>query len=103
MTRDHRAPAGDENAQLFLDGDLWILGAVPELYREYCTAIRKEHAWVGDCDFYQARRSILIGFLNRPKIYGSEFFQVNGFEASACANITAEIAQIDDILRTLPS
>ena len=101
MTNDHQAPLEDKNAQLFLDGDLGILGTMPEFYLEYSNAIRKEYAWVADREYYQARRKVLLGFLERPTIYHSPGFR--DFEAPARANLAAEIAQIDEILRTLPS
>jgi predicted metal-dependent HD superfamily phosphohydrolase len=103
MTKDHQTPPEDKNALIFLDADLSILGMIPPIYSEYAEAIRQEYAWVSDRDYYPARRTILQGFLRRPMIYRSHWFHQGPYEETARANLTAEITQIDDILRALPS
>jgi predicted metal-dependent HD superfamily phosphohydrolase len=99
MTRDHQAPVDDTEAQLFLDADMSILGTNSVLYQEYAADIRKEYAWIPDHVFYPGRRTVLGGFLSRPTIFRTEWFKQ--WESAARMNIAAEIAQIDETLRTL--
>lgn len=101
MTKKHQAPDGDTDAHLFIDADLSILGADPSAYSNYSAAIRKEYSLVPDRDYYLGRRGVLQRFLARPAIYSTAWHK-NKFEEAARANIAAEIAQIDAILRTLP-
>lgn len=101
MTKTHQASADDTDALLFLDADLSILAMPKDTYDSYCQGIRKEYGWVPEGDFCRGRRSILASFLERPNIYRSE--PLRYLEDRARANIVAEIAQIDEILRTLPS
>jgi predicted metal-dependent HD superfamily phosphohydrolase len=100
MTKDHIAPEKDIAAQWFLDADLSILNGYPEDYERYSAEIRQEYAWVADEQYYPARRAVLQRLLDRPAIFGTP--RQREFEADARANIAAEIAQIDAILRTLP-
>jgi predicted metal-dependent HD superfamily phosphohydrolase len=102
FTKTHQAPENDTDAHLFLDLDLGILGAPRRVYTEYSEAIRKEYDRFSDRDYYLGRRAILQGFLQRPMIYHSEVYR-KWYEDRARANLAAEIAQIDEILRMLPS
>jgi predicted metal-dependent HD superfamily phosphohydrolase len=101
MTKHHQAPANDFAAHWFLDADLSILGGTPEDYAKYAAGIRKEYAWVPEYNYYSQRRAILNRFLQRPWIFLTGSYQA--FELDARANITAEIAHIDEKLRTLTS
>jgi predicted metal-dependent HD superfamily phosphohydrolase len=100
MTKDHGAPDGDGDALLFLGADLSILAMPKDLYDNYSQAIRREYAWVPERNYREGRRAILQDFLNRPRIYRS--VHLFYLEDRARQNITAEIAQIDEILRTRP-
>ncbi len=102
MTKDHQAPRDDFFAEFFLDVDLGILGTCAERYAEYVRAIRLEYAHIADRDFFIARRSIMKGLLARSSIYLDPEIHLR-LESLARANIAAEIAHIDEILRTLPS
>jgi predicted metal-dependent HD superfamily phosphohydrolase len=101
MTKNHQAPPGDSEAQLFLDADLHILEATPSVYSKYMRDIRAEYGWVADREFYVGRRRILQRFLDRPRIYHSPYFAAG--EAAARANVAAEIAEIDEKLRSVKS
>jgi predicted metal-dependent HD superfamily phosphohydrolase len=102
LTKGHRAAPGDDDARWFLDGDLEVLGFDWPTYARYAAAIRQEYAWVPDAEFYPKRRSVLQGFLDRPSIYQTEWFQ-RSLEPQARANLQREIADIEERLRTQPS
>jgi predicted metal-dependent HD superfamily phosphohydrolase len=103
MTQDHVAPENDPEADLFLDADLGILGADPATYARYADAIRREYSWVNDADFNAGRRKVLLRFLDRKHIYSKHGWHRRHLEERARANLAAEIAQIDDLLRALPT
>ena len=102
MTKNHAAPNKDRAARLFLDADLSILAVAPELYARYSQAIRKEYAWVPDREYYEGRRMVLDGFLRRLRIFSADR---NDFtqDWQARENLCVEIAQINEMLSTLPS
>lgn len=90
-TAGHQLPgrAGDLT-KWFLDADLAILGATPEVYDRYATEIRNEYRHVPDEQFRPGRAAVLTDFLSRDRLYFSEagyFF----WEANARANIEREI------------
>ena len=102
MTKNHVAPPQDAEADLFLDADLGIIGADAESYAQYASAIRKEYDWVPERQFYEGRRTVLQRFQDRYRIFRASWPE-RFSEERARTNIAAEIAQIDEILRTLPS
>ena len=79
---------GDE--ALLCDIDLAILGAPPERFARYNDAIRREYDWVPDDVYQRERTRVLAHFLERPRIYYSEFF-FDRLETQARANITAAL------------
>jgi predicted metal-dependent HD superfamily phosphohydrolase len=89
-TRDHEPRDLDEEAILFLDADLAILGSPSERYREYADAIRFEYSWVPDDVFVPARNGVLQAFLARPNIYRTEIM-LRRFEGQARENIAWEL------------
>lgn len=102
MTKTHQSPPADTDAAFFLDADLVVLGWAHRFYVEYAESIRMEYAWVADRDFCSARRLILQRFLERPVIFQSHLFR-DKWESQARTNIAAEIAQLEDKLRILPT
>jgi predicted metal-dependent HD superfamily phosphohydrolase len=93
MTRDHRVDAGDRDAQLLVDADLAILGAPPDDYKEYASAIRHEYAWVPEADYRAGRRAVLQQFLSRPRIFLTASLFAER-EAAARRNLAGEIADL---------
>lgn len=75
---------------IFLDVDLAILGTSPDKYWQYAHAIRKEYSYLCDRDYQRGRKQVLIEFLNRAKIYYTDYFYQK-FELTARKNIQAEI------------
>lgn len=74
----------------FLDMDLSILGAAPEIFAAYDRAIRREYRHVPGLLYGPARRRILKSFLERPALYFSDWGRIT-FEASARANLKRKL------------
>jgi predicted metal-dependent HD superfamily phosphohydrolase len=91
--RDGLDPADQSDMAEFLDMDLSILGARPEVFDAYEQAIRREYAYVPEPLFREARRGILKRFLERERLYFSDWGR-DRFEATARANLAASIAAL---------
>lgn len=89
-TRDHNPGDLPEEAILFLDADLAILGSPRERYRNYAEAIRFEYSWVPDDVFRAARDGVLRDFLAKPFLYRTEVMRQR-FEEQARENIAWEL------------
>jgi len=76
---------------LFLDLDLAILGASEDIYRKYSAAVRQEYDWVLDASYRFARRRVLKGFLDRPKVFFTPVM-ADRFENQARRNMEKEFA-----------
>ena len=95
-TAAHELPAFDEraardDAALFLDMDLSILGASPAAFDAYEAAVRREYHWVTEPAWRAGRRAVLAGFLARPRIFHSPRFRASR-EARARANLARSLA-----------
>ncbi len=90
-TAQHQPRTTDSDERLFLDLDLSILAAEPQVYQAYSQAIEQEY-----CSFYPkevyriGRQQVLRHFLERPQIYFSEAFALE-HEVAARANLNAEL------------
>jgi predicted metal-dependent HD superfamily phosphohydrolase len=89
----HRAPAADPDPKLFADIDLSILGQAPEAFDEYERQVRVEYSWVPEPAFRAGRSAILRSFLERPSVYGTDFFRQK-YEAAARQNLSRSIARL---------
>lgn len=87
------APADQSDMAEFLDMDLSILGARTEVFDAYEQAIRREYAFVPEALYREARRGILQRFLERERLYFSDWGRER-FEATARANLAASIAAL---------
>ena len=97
-TARHEIPEGLEPGDQsdmaeFLDMDLSILGARTEVFDAYKQAIRREYAFVPEALYREARRGILQRFLERERLYFSDWGR-DRFEATARANLAASIAAL---------
>jgi predicted metal-dependent HD superfamily phosphohydrolase len=93
MATRHDALPVSADAKLLVDIDLAILGADPERFDEYEVQIRQEYSWVPGPVFRRRRREILMGFLARPTIYGTDWFR-ELFEASARENLQRSVVRL---------
>lgn len=71
-TRTHEASTADQ--QLLVDIDLSILAAPAVRFAEYQHQIRAEYAFVPEPLFQVKRAEVLAGFLQRPRIYQTDYF-----------------------------
>jgi predicted metal-dependent HD superfamily phosphohydrolase len=93
MATCHAAQPESDDGRLLVDIDLSILGADTERFDEYEVQVRQEYAWVPRPLFRRKRREILQGFLARPRIYATGWFQQR-FEAAARANLKRSVARL---------
>jgi len=93
MATKHSATPTDSDNQLIVDIDLSILGQSEDEFDEYERQIRKEYEWVSESAFVAGRSAILKSFLDRPRIYATQFFR-DKYEAQARRNIAKSLARL---------
>ncbi len=89
----HDAVPADRDALVLVDVDLSILGADAARFDEYELQIREEYEWVPGSLYGKARRQILRGFLERERIYSTEYFS-GAHEARARENIARSLERL---------
>lgn len=82
------------DAALFLDMDLSVLGAPPDIYAAYEQAVREEYRWVPQAGWIAGRAAVLKGFLTRAHIFHTPEFR-RRFEAQARKNMEASLAGLE--------
>lgn len=93
-TKTHTIEEQDtKDLKLFLDLDLSILGADPEIYHSYAEGVRKEYNWVPGFLYSINRKKILKKFLSRSTLYFSAEMAAK-FEAQARKNVADELAKL---------
>lgn len=97
-TEKHALTGGIKEAEredmgFFLDVDLSILAAVPDVFDTYEANIRKEYAFVPEEKYRSARAGILQRFLERDRIYYTPVF-LHAWEAKARSNLRRSIAAL---------
>lgn len=90
---DLRGRAARNDAALFLDMDLSILGAPKGAFDSYEAAVRREYAWVDDEAWRSGRAAVLRKFLARPRIFHTEVFEKR-YEAPARENMERSLAML---------
>ena len=86
----HSARPGSELGRWMVDIDLSVLGASAERFRRYNEGVRHEYSWVPETLFRTRRKAILRQFLERPRIYFTEFFHQR-LDGPARANLQATV------------
>jgi predicted metal-dependent HD superfamily phosphohydrolase len=92
-TQHHDGEGADADTRLMLDMDLSILGTTPEIYQEYTAQVRREYRWVPAILYRKGRAAVLKSFLERDRIYFSDYFY-NNFEAAARQNLQRELDRL---------
>lgn len=98
-TATHQVPdfeheAARQDAALFLDMDLSILGAPANAFDAYEAAVRREYGWVSEAGWRAGRAAVLRNFLARPRIFHTDIF-ARLFEARARANMERSLAVLE--------
>lgn len=75
------------DAQWVVDIDLAILGQDDKVYRLFERNVRREYFFVRWPRYVAGRSAVLQGFLDRPRIYGTDLFGQR-FEVQARTNLT---------------
>jgi predicted metal-dependent HD superfamily phosphohydrolase len=88
-TKNHQALPTDIDSQILLDADLAILGATEWEYQAYAQAIRQEYSWMSDVDYQIGRQQILQDFLQRERLYVTDYAYKN-LEETAKHNLRLE-------------
>lgn len=83
----------DNDANLFTDADLSILGKDEKTYKRYGEQVRREYAVYEDEVYYPGRAKVLQHFLAMPRIYKTDFFHTL-YEESARKNMLYELDNI---------
>ena len=91
-TKTHLDPVSSDAAVLN-DADLAILGADETEYGRYTNAVRDEYNHLDDREWNDGRVAVMQAFLDRDSIYATPTGR-GLWEASARANVSAEIASI---------
>lgn len=92
MTK-HTCEPIDYLQKIIIDIDLSILGSDPRTYDIFEMNIRKEYSHVNEPAFLAGRSSILNGFINRNRIFYTDFFY-SKYEPSARSNLTRTIQKL---------
>lgn len=95
-TRKHEPLLEGIDNLIFLDVDLAILGAPADKYLAYSQAIRQEFSKVSDRDYQVGRTKVLTQFLDRDRIYYTDYFG-DRLESQARKNLNTEIDTLKNI------
>lgn len=91
MTKNHWDGPSAADGDYFLDADIAILGASPDVYDAYAANVRQEYAFAPD-DLYRAGRAkFLNSALARPRLFRTAAFE-STYAAQARANMQRELA-----------
>ncbi len=75
LATKHNKKPFSSDAEYLVDIDLAIFGKPEEEFWTYEKAIRKEYNWVSDEDYKKGRAEIIRKFLNRDKIFCTDYFR----------------------------
>lgn len=92
VTKHTVSPHGIDQ-KIMVDIDLASFGKPADQFDQDGEKIRAEYSWVPDAAYRAGRSTILEGFLNRPRIYHTEYF-FNKYEAQARENLQRAIANL---------
>ena len=83
----------DRDAAAIRDIDLAILGAPPERFGAYETAVRREYGFLSESEWRAGRSRVLRAFLDRPRIYLTADFHAR-LERQARANLEDSLRRL---------
>jgi predicted metal-dependent HD superfamily phosphohydrolase len=76
---------------------LAILGSAAEVYARYEQAIRQEYEWVEVSVYRTKRGEVLRSFLDRDRIYGTDYFHQR-LEGQARKNLEWAINRLPEVI-----
>ena len=90
-TADHQST--DEEAMVFLDADMSILGSDEGKYKDYIGKVRKEFSFYPDLLYNRGRKKFIEGTLKRDAIFLTPSFNKK-YETQARINLTNELKSL---------
>ncbi|HEV8629944.1 MAG TPA: N-methyl-D-aspartate receptor NMDAR2C subunit [Thermoanaerobaculia bacterium] len=93
LATKHQGRPVDADCRYLVDIDLAILAAPEAAYDAYERAIRREYRWVPGPLYRSKRREVLRSFLERERIYATDWF-AGRFEAAARANLAKAVSEL---------
>lgn len=97
LVTDHRRAVCSEDERWIVDIDLAILGSAAEVYARYEQAIRQEYGWV-EVNVYRSKRSeVLRTFLNRDRIYVTDYFHQR-LDGQARQNLLWAVRHLPEVI-----
>ena len=93
LATQHNAPPADPDAALLVDIDLSILGQPASIFDASEAGVRFEYAWVTDSAFCTGRSKVLQSFLDRPRIYATDYFCA-ALESAARQDLNRSLASL---------
>lgn len=95
MATRHQGPPTTPDQGVLVDVDLSILAAPTERFDQYERQVRREYAHIPDSLFESGRRAVLVGFLERERIFHSDSFHP-AYETAARENLRRSIARLGE-------
>lgn len=80
----------DQDDLLFLDMDLSILGAAPEVYQTYARGVRREYFHVPERLYRSGRSAFLEVMIARPRLFNTDLYEAE-LGVRAKANMVREV------------
>lgn len=97
LATKHLVPPAENDEKFIVDIDLASFGLPQDRFDENTRLIRQEYDFVPTSDFITGRIKVLKGFLSRPSIYQTPFFQKK-YEKSAQANLKHSVTQLSSLI-----
>jgi len=92
ITASHEPSEGAADEAVFCDADLAVLGADPQAYTAYVNGVRTEYDFLTTDQWRVGRAAVLRSLLDRESIFSTP--PMHALEATARANVTAELASL---------
>jgi predicted metal-dependent HD superfamily phosphohydrolase len=94
LTSQHGSlDSAEGDTALFLDADMAIVGASPEVYREYARQIRREYGMVPANAYRAGREAFVKALLEKTQIYFSDYFKTR-LTVRALQNLAGELSTL---------
>lgn len=92
-TKNHWNGPSTGEGDFFLDADIAILGAPPNIYDQYTIDVRQEYAWAPDPAYRAGRSAFLTAAIARERLFRTDAFE-STYAAQARENMKRELASL---------